>query len=62
MPYPTSEPNRNLLANSLILGREEPKKQLVRVVGILTDGETSRVRFAHVKVNVGQSTAVNDEL
>lgn len=62
MAYPTGQPNRDFLAHSLVLRREEPEEQLVRIVDILADGETARIRLAHIKVNVGQSTPVDDEL
>lgn len=61
--WTTIQPNGNLITCVLILGREEPKVELLVFIGLVADGQKTRVGLANVEVDVwdGACGAVDGE-
>ena len=62
--YTTVEPDDNFLLIHEFLGgsRKEPEKELVHLVFLVSDGKLAGIRLADIKVNLGQTIAINNKL
>ena len=60
----TVQPNGNLVTSIFVLGREEPEVELFVFVGLVADGQKTRVGLINVEVDVwdGACGAIDGEL